>query len=278
VKRPKDSVAIQDSVKIAIPKTSSYFNLKILDLHGGEIFNATQEVQLINYLGNVKWLLTNDTLNFTFSIYNQKGDVDSMLSSINGRKKGMRLRTGIYDDEVSFFVKEFPNDNYKLKFEIFSTHKKIDEVEIPIKISRPFFLDESTWSLKVDQLIYIATQSEMNELKKAGKIQRDSLWRTFWKQYDPTPNTRYNEKEVEYFSRIEYSEVHFSHGDRGWRSDRAKIYVKYGPPDEIQSRPYEIHTRPYELWFYYRINQKFIFFDQHGFGQYILLNPQGSTI
>jgi len=108
VRRPKDSVAIQDSVKIAIPKTSSYFNLKILDLHGGEIFNTTEKVQLINYLGNVKWLLTNDTLNFTFSVYNQKGNADSMLSSINGRRKGVRLRAGIYDDVVSFFVKEFP--------------------------------------------------------------------------------------------------------------------------------------------------------------------------
>ena len=278
VKRREDSLAIKDSVKLIIPKISSSFHVRILDHNGGELLNISQKILIINYLGNIKWWLTNDTLNLNFSVFNQKGEADSILSSISGMKKGMGLRTGVYDDSLSFNISGLSNNDYPLNLEVFAARKKIDKLSIPIRIARPFFLDEATWALKVNQLMYIATPSEMNEIKDAPKTERDSLWRAFWKQYDPTPNTEYNEREAEYFVRIEYCDKYFSHGDRGWRSDRAKIYVKYGPPDEILSRPYEIQTRPYEVWYYYRDNRKFIFVDQHGFGEYLLMNTLGSTI
>lgn len=278
IKRPKDSVDIHDSIKIIIPKTSRYFTFKIVDLYAGEIFNITEKITPINYLANIKWLVRNDTLNVSFTVLNENGDVDSIHSSIKGIQKDKGLRVGMYDDSLSFFVEELTNDTYKLEFELFSEREKIDELEILVKISKPFYLDETSWSLKVEQLVYIATPSEMAKLELAEKTQRDSLWHDFWRQHDPTPHTAYNEKEVEYFLRIEYCEKKFFFGDRGWRSDRAKIYVKYGAPDEIESRPYETGSYPYLIWFYYGINRKFIFIDQHGFGEHILVNPQGSMI
>jgi len=277
-KNLKDTLDVIDSVKMVIPKTNGYFDLKIVDLYSTEIFNLKENIIPIKYLGNIQWTLNNDTLKVTFSIINSENSVKSILASIKEIEKSIKIRSGSYDDSLHFFVKEFPVGNHELNFEIFSESKRIDEVVMPFNISRPFFLDDSTWLARVNQLEYIATSSEMNKLKNTELPERDSLWLDFWKQHDPTPNTEHNEKEMEYFSRIEYCEERFTHGDKGWRSDRARIYVKYGPPDEIHSRPYELESQPSQIWYYYKSNQKFIFADRHGFGEYILINPFGSNI
>jgi len=280
----KDTLDIEDSVKILIPKDSKYFELRIVDLNGGQIFMIAGEVLQIKYLGDIQWRIANDTLMVSFSIINPDGEVDKMTISIDDISETEALKTGNYDDTVSLYVGLLPMGNYILLFEMFTKTIRIDEVKVPIRISKPFYLDDSTWSLKVEQLRYIATPSEMKSLRESEVAERDSLWRRFWAQYDPTPSTEHNEEEVEYFARIEYCEQKFSHGDRGWRSDRAKVYVKYGPPDEIQSMPYYNPPRyspqrhftvydAYEVWYYYRLNRQYVFGDRHGFGQYDLLNP-----
>jgi GWxTD domain-containing protein len=277
-KQREDTLDITDSVKITVPKTSAYFNLKIIDLYGGEIFDLTDKIIPINYLADIQWLTSADTLHLRFMVINPQGDADHIIVSVNGIEEKISTRTGSYTDSLTLVVQDFPIDTYTLTFQILSSSRVLDEVVLPIKISKPFFLDEFTWSLKVEQLQYIATPSERNQLKNAPVEQRDSLWYDFWKEYDPTPNTPYNEKEVEYFERIQYCEEHFSHGDRGWRSDRARIYVKHGPPDEILSRTLTMNAKPYEVWYYYSLNLQYIFIDRYGFGQYILINPLGSSI
>jgi GWxTD domain-containing protein len=277
-RRSKDSLNIRDSVNITIPKTADHFSFKILDIYGGEIFSISEKIIPINYIGNIRWQLYGDTLNVSFTILNQKEIIDSIIYSMDVIRRNIQAEGGIYDDSLAFTVEEFLVDKYESKFEVFSKDRRIEKLVVPIRISRSFFLDESLWSVKVEQLEYIATPSEMRKLEKADIDQRDSLWHAFWKEHDPTPNTKYNEKEKEYFDRIQYCEENFTHGDRGWRSDRAKIYVKYGKPDEIQSRPYELNSQPYEIWLYYRLNRKYIFHDPHGFGQYYLVNPGGSSI
>ncbi len=282
----KDTFNIADSVKMLISKKSRYFELRIVDLHGGDIFYIAEPILQIKYIGNIKWLMANDTINIAFSIINAEGEVDNMFAEINGISKITPVKTGNYDDTLWFDATALANGNYTLKLQMYSKTIQIDAVEVPFIISRPFYLDEPTWSLKVTQLEYIATPSEMRELKHATKPERDSLWRSFWKQHDPTPNTEFNEKEAEYFARINYSEEHFSHGDRGWRSDRARIFVKYGPPDEIQAEPYYAAPKnpampdvtlydAYEIWRYYRLNRQYIFGDRYGLGEYILLTPEG---
>ncbi len=278
VKRLTDSLDIEDSVKLKIPKSSCRYTLRIIDLNGGEILNATGDILPINYLGNLRWHIVNDTLYLQFLVRNKKARVKRIVFLIEDIKEEVSTQPELYRDSLAVFVGNLPIDRYSLKIELFSEKQKLDEMAITVKVERPFYLDDDAWKLKVEQLRYIATYGEMQKLKKAEVGQRDSLWQAFWEKHDPTPNTKYNEKKVEYFERIKYCDEHFSHGDKGWRSDRAKIYVRYGAPDEIERRPYEIDAYPYEIWFYYKMNLKFIFVDRYGFGQYILINEQGSNI
>jgi len=273
-----DTIALRDSVKLRIPKDSDYYVLKIYDLHGGEMYSTVQQLLQVRNLGNLFWKISDDTLKFTFKLFNQQGNIDSIIVAIGEQAKSIITRKGIYVDSILFDITSLPIAEHMLYLVLYSGPGKIDESSIPVKISRPFYLDDETWSTKVEQLEYIATAAERNRLRDAGLGERDSLWREFWKGHDPTPNTILNEKEIEYFERIAYAEEHFAKGDRGWRSDRARIFIKNGPPDEIQSYPYEPDSFPYEIWIYYRKNLRFYFVDRYGFGQYILVNPGGIGI
>ncbi len=141
-------------------------------------------------------------------------------------------------------------------------------------VNLSFFYDDSLWAVKVDQLLYIATYEQIKKLKKTPKPQRQEAWKEFWQPKDPNPSTEINENEEEYFQRIAYCEKHFRHGDRGYRSDRARVYVTYGPPDEIESRPFDIDRPAEEIWYYYQTRQRFVFVDRFGSGEFILVNPQ----
>ena len=274
-----DTVNILDTVMLLSPKTAAKFAFKIIDLHADEILNITGKILSARFLSNIRWFYVSDTLEIYYTLMNEQSDAESMRVVVDEKNVlHKQLRPETYNDSLICFVGDMPNGEYPLKFLIFSKQEKLDELMVPIRIARPFYLDDKTWFLKINQLEYIATPSELDRLRKAEKANRDSVWTNFWKQYDPTPNTEFNEKEHEYFERINYAEEHFSFGDKGWRSDRAKVYVRYGSPDEIQSKPYELSTKPYEIWLYYKLNLKFVFYDRNGFGDYILLVQNGERI
>lgn len=136
----------------------------------------------------------------------------------------------------------------------------------------PFFQDDKAYREKVEELLYIATAAEMAELKRKPRAEREQAWHDFWKKRDPSPTTEHNEKEEEYFRRITYAKEHFGGADKGYRSDRGRIYVIYGPPDNIVSRPFEIDARASETWYYYSLGREFTFVDRYGFGVFVLTN------
>jgi GWxTD domain-containing protein len=141
---------------------------------------------------------------------------------------------------------------------------------IEFKVELPFYYDDSLWGVRVDQLLYIASYEEMRALKRTPRETRKQKWDEFWQDKDPNPSTEINEREEEYFERIAYCDEHFGKGDRGYKSDRAKIYVTYGPPDQVESRPFEVDRPAEEIWYYFQNNLTFIFIDRFGSGQFVL--------
>src|SRR5437773_1393328 len=93
--------------------------------------------------------------------------------------------------------------------------------------------------------------------------ERDQFIEGFWQRRDPTPDTIENEFKEEHYARIAYANEHFAAGIPGWKTDRGRMYVMYGKPDEIEShpsggqyqRPMEegggsTSTFPFETWRY----------------------------
>jgi GWxTD domain-containing protein len=111
---------------------------------------------------------------------------------------------------------------------------------------------------------YIATEEE----KKAYKLlktdeERENFIARFWWIRDPNPDTEENEYRLEYYERVAYANENFTSGKAGWMTDRGRIYIAWGKPDSIESRPmggsYDrpawegggtTSTYPFEVWFY----------------------------
>jgi GWxTD domain-containing protein len=111
---------------------------------------------------------------------------------------------------------------------------------------------------------WIITDEERSAFKQlSNDEERDQFIEAFWARRDPTPDTPENEFKEEHYRRIAYANEHFAAGIPGWKTDRGRIYVMYGPADEVEShpsggtydRPMEegggsTSTYPFEQWRY----------------------------
>jgi GWxTD domain-containing protein len=105
------------------------------------------------------------------------------------------------------------------------------------------------------------------ELKAWNKLQtdeeREQFIGEFWRLRDPDPDTEENEYREGYYERVEYANEHFSSGIAGVKTDRGRIYLRFGKPDEVESHPAggtynrepsegggSTSTYPFERWWY----------------------------
>ena len=102
--------------------------------------------------------------------------------------------------------------------------------------------------LEQDVADIITTEEKAAFKQLKNDQERDQFIEAFWARRDPTPDTFENEYEVEHYQRIIYANEHFPEGGSpGWKSDRGRIYILYGKPDEIESHPSGgIYERPLE--------------------------------
>jgi GWxTD domain-containing protein len=140
---------------------------------------------------------------------------------------------------------------------------------------------------------YLITDEERKAFKKLETDdERERFIEDFWRRRDPDPDTEENEFREEYYERIAYANEHYASGIPGWKTDRGRIYITWGKPDEIETHPsggsytretYEgggtTSTYPFERWFYRYLpgvgsGVEIEFVDPTGSGEYrIARNP-----
>ena len=107
--------------------------------------------------------------------------------------------------------------------------------EKPRKIKRELKKAYVEWINDVDPIL---TQAERDAWKKLETDEeRDQFIEAVWRSRDPDPDTEENEFKEEFYERIAYANEHFSSGKPGRLTDRGRIYIKFGKPDEIESHP-----------------------------------------
>src|SRR6476619_958961 len=115
-----------------------------------------------------------------------------------------------------------------------------------------------------EDVAYIISDEERAAFKRLQTDEeREQFIEQFWLRRDPTPDTVENEFKEEHYRRIAYANEHYASGIPGWKTDRGRIYITFGPADEIESHPsggtYErppeegggtTSTFPFETWRY----------------------------
>ncbi len=93
----------------------------------------------------------------------------------------------------------------------------------------------------------------------------------YWEKYDRNKATAFNEIMAEFYNRVDYSVEKFGTiNNNGAKTDRGKIYVKFGPPDRT-SRKYTGKDKIIEVWHYDKIKKEFYFADESGLGNFLLI-------
>ncbi len=145
-----------------------------------------------------------------------------------------------------------------LKRPLTEKQKKANERSLRQELSKTYkkWLDED--------VVYIIMPDEKAAFKQlSNDEERDNFIEAFWQRRDPTPDTPENEFKEEHYRRIEYANEHFAAGLPGWKTDRGRMYIMWGPADEVESHPsggmYErpedqgggqTTTFPWETWRY----------------------------
>jgi len=145
-----------------------------------------------------------------------------------------------------------------LKRPVTDKEKKRNAKALKQELSKPYkkWLDED--------VVYIITDEERAAFKQlSNDEERDNFIEAFWQRRDPTPDTEENEFKEEHYQRIAYANEHYAAGVPGWKTDRGRMYIVFGKPDEIESHPSggtyerpmeegggETSTFPFEQWRY----------------------------
>jgi len=142
-------------------------------------------------------------------------DIPADKQQDSGKKKG---------DNPSKPVDAKSKNFRKLEAELATPYKKWLEEEVP----------------------YIITGEERSAfLQLQTNEERENFIEMFWQRRNPDPDSIENEFKEEYYRRIAYANENFTSGVAGWRTDRGRIYIQWGPPDAIEeTTPGSAYLRP----------------------------------
>jgi len=137
-----------------------------------------------------------------------------------------------------------------------------------------------------EDVVYIIDKREREAfLHLQTDSERVHFIQQFWERRNPTPGALQNAFKIEHYRRIAFANKHFGWREMpGWKTDRGRIYIVYGPPDEIESHP--TGPPPFDQWRYNTIkgvgtNVTVEFVDKDRTGDYRMTadpNPHGERI
>lgn len=204
-----------------------------------------------------------------------------------GMMKIVSLRTGAYTFTYTIYDTTDPKDaSHKTEFSsskrffVYNPNLPMDTLVSPTagNVDATVFatMTEEEIDREFQQVRYIATKDENDRYKQLkGLDAKRRMLYDFWEARDEDKTTPVNEQRQEYIRRVVYANNQYKTGFReGWKSDRGRVYIIYGPPDEIERHANETDVKPYEIWYFNSIQGgvQFIFGDRTGFSDYILLH------
>lgn len=237
-----------------------------------------------------------DSLRFYLEIYNSQLEsegvyfvnaficLSSSTSKIKNCSRTLRQNSKPLDVIYSSFnIKDLPTQTYYLNIEVYNKEQKMiastlkkffvvnTRMEIETGLSASAFdevfkLDDDKLNYYLHTLYYISTNTERdfaNALKTTEE--KKNYFFNFWENRKGNSGSPIK-AWIEYRSRVDYANQHYkaSHLE-GWRTDRGRVILTYGTPNDIERYPSDNSKHPYEIWRFNKIktqsNVRFIFYN-----------------
>ncbi|HZE18606.1 MAG TPA: GWxTD domain-containing protein [Candidatus Angelobacter sp.] len=204
---------------------------------------------------------------------------DTLLESIDSLRvtEGTAWPHAVYAD-----VGALPSGHYRLRIDLLG-----DSDRSLAQSQREFDVlwDADSWRPEATDLYEVTaqallTQEQAYAFRQLSRGEKEAKLAEVWRAIDPTPDTAENELRRDFKGRVAYANAHYSVFERGMFSDRGRIWIQFGEPDEIQierlpvsdktlgvvvdgqipktskdllTKPDQgvVDTRPYEIWTYH---------------------------
>ena len=101
-----------------------------------------------------------------------------------------------------------------------------------------------------EKTLYIRQNTETNNYKSFRTVEeKRKFMYDFWKKRDSDLSTPQNEYLKSYFKRMGEANKQFKEDYKeGWKTDRGRIYLLYGVPNDVDFFPFESDTKSYIIW------------------------------
>ncbi len=230
---------------------------------------------------------------FQYCIVNTKGDTLRKRAPITKSIAGPRLveiggMNVVALPKGIYFFKALAKDlesgqqaSIQKKFSVFKPGKKSETAANnprPVPKIADFYIGFTKEQLtdEFNEAKYIASKQEVNIFENLEDLQAMQQFLTqFWARKSKANGLPFGSFRRKYLQRVEIANNKFhSMGRKGWRTDRGRVFIIYGQPDEYERHPNSIDQIPYIIWYYHNLEggAEFIFADENGFGEYRLIH------
>lgn len=191
----------------------------------------------------------------------------------------------------SFDISDWPAGRYRLRItatDLLSQQKDSQQVLVTVLepstvvasaevIDEPQPYDTLSLEVQLRLVAYTLTPVEEEALKTLNPVGKKNFLKQYWREHDSDPKTAVNETLIEAVERYEYANYNFSTNaekTNGWKTDRGRIYMTYGPWEERDDIEAPRVGNPFVIWWYHSIREGsvFVFEDLQGFRDYTLVH------
>ncbi len=207
---------------------SSYFSITVTDQSGKLLIEKRKQVSVKNEVYAETGFLKVDSL-LTGSYF----ITSALIDNTSGKKISREKKFYIYN--TSFTKQDFsvPDDAGYMQSEfILLTDAQVED--------------------EFDKIIYYRNTAENDAWEKLKTLdeKRKYLYK-FWKRRDTNLSTPRVESRDEYFKRVKEANRSYKQSfTEGWKTDRGRVYIVYGPPTEVERHFMEADVKNYEIWRY----------------------------
>lgn len=190
------------------------------------------------------------------------------------RRQSIPGGTNYFPVLESLNTEKIPAGKYDLIVKVTSPDHKFQ-----LKREKAFYVYQNPLDLRfrsykeiLDELELFATNDEEKQLKNVPEHVRQNALVAFWKNYDPTPETEYNEVMDEFYYRLDFARKYYCRNrSKKKLTDRGIVFVRFGRPSKIIKQQDITNRVCFESWIYSNLSRQFLFQDEYGFGEYHLV-------
>jgi len=220
---------------------------------------------------DAKLELNNSNIRLSFQFFGIENDIEELLIELDDSdsKYEEKYFNLSLDDEGFYSIDFTIPDNFYNNIDLTLSILK-HSITKKISIKDP---DNQFWTNDINEIIfamrYILPVSGIRALKRMEIKEKREYISNYWLDKDPDPTTEKNELLIEFVDRVRFSNLKFSDSNKGYRTDRGRIYIIYGPPENVETYSSQ-YEGTYQVW-KYPSGFNFVFLDRNGFGNFVLI-------